>query len=246
MTGVCSVCWDGLAPWRGPICDRCGLPLASGQFGESTAQCGSCRRDAFDFDCARCLGAYRGLLRAAILQMKFQHRERLGIKLGKLLGDPCLSLFETAGDGAWVIVPVPLHRTRHRERGFNQAGLLALGLRRALARTGKVPLPAIDRQTLVKTRATPPQTGLSVAARRENVRGAFAVAIPERVRGRTAILVDDVMTTGATLSACALALKHAGARQVLGLTLARATPQFTEPREEWVPADIDDSVPSQP
>jgi predicted amidophosphoribosyltransferase len=81
---------------------------------------------------------------------------------------------------------------------------------------------------LRRKRATPPQTGLSVAARRENPRGAFEVVKPEEVRGRGIVLVDDVMTTGATLSACARALKRAGAGRVLGLTLARATPQFPD------------------
>jgi predicted amidophosphoribosyltransferase len=81
---------------------------------------------------------------------------------------------------------------------------------------------------LRRKRATPPQTGLTVAARRENLRGAFEVAKPEEVQGRGVVLVDDVMTTGATLSACALALKRAGAAQVMGLALARATPQFPD------------------
>jgi predicted amidophosphoribosyltransferase len=86
----------------------------------------------------------------------------------------------------------------------------------------------LESRALKKTRATPPQAGLSRAARRENVRGVFVVTAPERVRARTLILVDDVMTTGATLSACAAELRRAGASEVLGLTLARATPQFPD------------------
>lgn len=89
-------------------------------------------------------------------------------------------------------------------------------------------MPQIANACLRRKRATPPQTGLSVAARRENLRGAFEVIMPDAVRGRAIVLLDDVMTTGATLSACSRALKRAGAAQVMGLTLARATPQFPD------------------
>ena len=88
--------------------------------------------------------------------------------------------------------------------------------------------PQVAKACLRRLHATTPQTGLSVAARRENLRGAFEVVKPHQVRGREVVLVDDVMTTGATLSACARALKHAGAARVMGLTLARATPQFPD------------------
>ena len=125
-----------------------------------------------------------------------------------------------------VLVPVPLHSSRQRERGFNQAELLARGLSGLLRKTGKG--PRLETHCLRRTRSTPPQTGLSLAARRENVRGVFAVDHPEVVRDLEAVLVDDVMTTGATLSACAAALKHAGATRVCALTLARATPQFPD------------------
>ena len=125
-----------------------------------------------------------------------------------------------------VLVPVPLHPSRQRERGFNQAELLARGLAGSLREAGKG--PRLETRCLRRTRPTPPQTGLSLAARRENVRGVFAVDHPEVVRDLEAVLVDDVMTTGATLSACAAALKRAGATRVWALTLARATPQFPD------------------
>jgi predicted amidophosphoribosyltransferase len=95
----------------------------------------------------------------------------------------------------------------------------------------------VETNCLTRIRATVPQTGLSLAERRENVQGAFAVERPERIRGRTVVLIDDVMTTGATLSACAIALKRAGASRVLALTLARAAPQFP---------DFSDSAPRIP
>ena len=139
--------------------------------------------------------------------------------------------------GTALVVPAPLHPSRKRERGFNQAELLARGLVRKLGRSGGKPGPRVETNCLTRIRATVPQTGLSLAARRENVQGAFAVERPERIRGRTIVLIDDVMTTGATLSACAIALKRAGASRVLALTLARAAPQFP---------DFSDSVPRIP
>lgn len=114
-----------------------------------------------------------------------------------------------------VIVPVPLHRERLRWRGFNQAVPLA----RALGAAGDRP---VDPFALVRSRATPPQVGLDAGSRRRNVRGAFVVRSADRIRGRRVLLVDDVMTTGATIDACARALRAAGARQVDALVLARA------------------------
>lgn len=189
-------------------------------------ECGECRKSPAAFDKARSFGIYTGNLRRVILHMKFGRQERLGKRLGELLAGPWDSLPELRERDAPVIVPVPLHPSRQRERGFNQAELLAAGLVRAL-RKGGAEL-RVAKGGLRRKRATPPQTGLSLAARRENLRGAFEVSHPEQIRGRSVVLIDDVMTTGATLSACARALKRAGAERVFGLTLARATPQFPD------------------
>jgi ComF family protein len=176
-----------------------------------------------EFDLARSYGLYAGNLRKAILHLKFRGREYLGRRLGALLARPWEALPEP--DSA-LVAPVPLHPSRGRERGFNQAELLARGLVRNLRKEGKLRGLRLVVGSLQCIRATVPQVGLSVSGRRENVSGAFSVGRPEDVRNRTVVVVDDVMTTGATLSACAAALKRAGAARVLALSLARATPQF--------------------
>ncbi len=127
-----------------------------------------------------------------------------------------------------MLIPVPLHRSRERERGFNQANVIARGLIGKLARIRGGKKVKVESGSLRKVRATPQQAGLSFRARQENVRGVFEVDRSERIRDVVTVLVDDVMTTGATLSACARTLKRAGARRVIALTLARATPQFPD------------------
>ena len=241
-SGISGACWASLEPWNGAACARCGLPFASdapfeADAGDSTslpasALCSSCRTEEYDFDLARSYGLYRGRLRAAILQLKFHGYERMGGRLGALL-----ALLWRGLEGAVVfaeseettlIVPVPLHRSRRRERGFNQAELLARGLAGALTGMPSAadrPAPRVESRGLYRNRGTAPQTGLSLSVRQGNVRGAFVVDSPERFRERAVVLVDDVMTTGATASACAAALKRAGARQVVVLTLARVSPQ---------------------
>lgn len=241
LIDICRNCWIHLEPWAGAACAHCGLPFASQRaLDSSDAVCPQCRAEEFHFDLARSYGLYAGGLRAAILQLKFRRRERLGKRLGELLSLTWNPLVENRAGAPPVLVPVPLHSSRRRERGFNQAELLARGLIRKLARTGAAPCPRIETRCLYRTRATPPQTGLSLHQRKENVRDVFAVARPERIRDRVVILVDDVMTTGATLSAAAGVLKKAGALQVLGLTLARATPQFPDPDAAEPRQTIDD------
>lgn len=208
------------------------------------AQCAQCRAEEFSFHRARTFNIYRGPLRALTLQLKFQRRERLGVRLGSLLGSAWDSLTAGVENDRPIIVPVPLHASRQRQRGFNQAALLAEGLRRHLA--GTCGGSGVDTRALLRTRPTPPQTGLSFSARRENVRGVFSVAEPDRVRARTVVLVDDVMTTGATLSSCAAALIAAGARQVLALTLARATPEFPDLGIPGRASEVDDFRSGQP
>ncbi|HME01314.1 MAG TPA: ComF family protein [Terriglobia bacterium] len=235
MVGICRTCWAGLSPWTGATCEQCGEPLASDVASPTTPEagellCGACRRGDHKFDRAASYGLYRGDLRAVILQLKFGHRERLGERLGALLVPVWLRVVppEMVASEPPLIMPIPLHPSRQRERGFDQAQLVASGLVRALRRDPETRALRVATHCLRRTRATAPQSGLSLVARRENVRGVFAVTEPKRVRDRVVVLVDDVMTTGATLSACAASLKGAGARRVLALTLARATPEFPD------------------
>jgi len=224
---VCSACWSELQPWSGPACARCGVPFASDRALDAAEPlCADCRQGAFQFDAARTFGLYRGRLRQAILHLKFRPRERWGKRLGGLLAQTWQANQEVFEGDRFLVVPVPLHRGRQRERGYNQAETLARGL--IAARGGEKGALRLEAHCLKKTRATPPQTGLSPAERRENVRGAFAVSPSVQITGLAVVLIDDVMTTGATLSACAASLKGAGARRVVSLTLARATPQFPD------------------
>lgn len=189
------------------------------------ALCAACRNETWDFDLARNYGVYNSPLRELILELKFRRRERWGPRLGSLLACLWPAVSSRLPQEQPLLIPVPLHPARQRERGFNQAELLARGLRAAIRLSGAQP-PTIDSRYVRRVIATRPQSGLSHRARFENLRGAFVVDRSGRLRSRPVVLIDDVMTTGATVSACARALKKAGASQVLVLTLARATPQF--------------------
>jgi len=203
---LCEACWAGLPRHRGSCC-RCGVPLLPG----GTA-CGRCRRGLSPFSAGASLGPYEGALRVAVHELKYRSRRRVAGRMSEaMLGDPSVRAVLA---GASVLVPVPLHPRRKRKRGFNQSELLA----EELARRAGLGIAA---GALVRRTDTPPQTGLSAAARRANVSGAFAVRRRPQVSGRAVVLVDDVLTTGATASACARALLAAGAREVRLLTVAR-------------------------
>jgi ComF family protein len=208
---ICADCWESVQPYEGAECTRCGYflqrPVAPGG-----VLCGLCRRGAFAFDQARSFGWYDKVLRGLIQGLKFDGFLPLARPLAGYLAT---ALDRMQGAAFDLILPVPLHTRRERQRGFNQAALLAKELARACA----IPVGSKD---CVRVRDTPPQTGLRAAARRKNVTGAFAVPRPEPVRDLRVLLVDDVLTTGATASACAGALQDAGARSVSVLTLARA------------------------
>jgi ComF family protein len=158
------------------------------------------------------LGPYEGSLKAAIHEFKYRARRRVAGRLAEeLLASESVGLVLRGGE---VLVPVPLHPRRHHERGFNQAELLALEIAQ---RTGIAAAPG----ALVRRKDTKPQAGLSAAGRRLNVAGAFAVRRRTQIAGRVVVVVDDVLTTGATAQACARALQDGGAAEVRLLAAAR-------------------------
>jgi ComF family protein len=158
------------------------------------------------------VGPYVGALRLLVHELKFRGRRRVATLLAEALVEDPASAGTLTTEG--VLVPVPLHPRRRRARGFNQSEVLAEAIGR---RCGLIVAPA----ALVRRKETAAQTGLSAAARRANVAGAFAVRRRAQIAGRVVVLVDDVVTTGATARACARALRQAGATEVRLLTVAR-------------------------
>jgi ComF family protein len=175
--------------------------------------CAECQDVASSIDGIRAYAFHREQLREAIHQFKYEGLTALAPPLGALMTEGWESL-APEGVQIEVIVPVPLHPTRLRKRGYNQAALLAQELGRALER------PVIE-DVLARTKATVPQVGLSSRDRQANVEGAFTCA-DNRLAGNLVLLIDDVYTTGSTLEAAALALREGGAASVWAYTLARA------------------------
>lgn len=240
---LCGPCWGTIVRIGPPWCDRCGLPLLtasiagaanrglSAGWGSAGAMsrppqlnsrsagamagphtCGSCRRRPPHFDYARAAAGYHGVLREALHAFKFGGCRALAAPLGDLVVE---TLADRLPDGApSLLLPVPLHPRRERERGFNQAALLA-------RRIGRARGWPVREDVLARMVATPSQTELNAAARRANVRSAFRLRRPAAVEGRRVVLVDDVLTTGATLSECARSLRRAGAVSVGAVTVAR-------------------------
>jgi ComF family protein len=202
---VCDGCWRSILPITPPICERCGGPLLTWR-QQAPELCTRCRRLHPIVTRARAIGAYDGALRSIVHALKYDGRRSLAVRLGAMMRDRGADVLRDAD----YVIPVPLHHSRRRQRGFNQAADLARQLR----------VPVLT--ALRRTRATATQTDLPAARRHRNVRGAFAPARAAAAVGdRVVVLVDDVCTTGATLEACARVLKEAGAADVRALTAAR-------------------------
>ncbi|MFZ5775208.1 MAG: ComF family protein [Thermodesulfobacteriota bacterium] len=207
----CPECAATIRLVHSPLCSCCGTPFPKSAPGDHC--CGDCLTKKRFVSRVRSVALYQEPLRQAIHACKYKG-EGAGLASFRLLKEMNP---HTAGDWprADCIVPVPLHVRRLQERGFNQAMLLA----RALFPRDK----RIDPRLLSRPVWTEPQTSFDGEARRKNLKNAFSAPRPELVRGRSILLVDDVYTTGTTINECARCLKKAGAREVLALTLARAT-----------------------
>jgi ComF family protein len=201
-----------------PLCAQCGRPIVSSAVREGISQplCHLCRTGVYAFDYARSFGAYTPRMSHAILLLKYGNVVPLGAWFARRLVG--LAQSQPLDFGVDVVVPVPLDRGRRRERGYNQAELIAKPLARLLG----IPFRSY---LLVRTRPRPNQLRLTRRERWETVRGAYATLKGAQVDKLRVLLVDDVFTTGATLDACSRALKGAGAARVVGLTVARALPQ---------------------
>ena len=210
----CLACWQSLS-WLGePCCARCGLPFEYGSPSEER-ECGACLADPPRFERLRSAVAYGETARKVALKLKYGGRPSVAETLARFIArhlSPC----DAARASASILVPVPLHRWRIWKRGYNQAALIATALS---ARSG---IPA-ELDVLRRIKPTPALRGLNRRERALAVRGAFAVdeAGRERVKGKVAILVDDVFTSGATADACARALRRAGAERVEMVCWAR-------------------------
>ncbi|HTQ13947.1 MAG TPA: ComF family protein [Rhizomicrobium sp.] len=206
---LCPACWSEIAFLDGPACARCGAPFEVDP-GPGTL-CAACHAEPPAFDRALSVLRYDDAGKKPILALKRADRHDLVPAFARWLERAGRELVAEAD----VLMPVPLHRRRLWQRRYNQAALLAHRISRLTSKP-------VDALALVRIKPTPSQGEMpSAKARRRNVRGAFKVARPQAVRGRNVLLVDDVLTTGATASACARALKRAGARSVNVLTVAR-------------------------
>jgi ComF family protein len=228
---ICEACLASFVPVPKPACDVCGRPLpafanepASVQNEGRALLCQACRDKTYAFERARSFAVYEGALVQAILLLKYEQIDPPGAWFAKRLAEVVKE--QGRALAADVVVPVPLHRQRERERGYNQAALLSKPLAKRLGLPHKAVL-------LMRTRARPEKQILTLEERWESVRGAFATRRGSQVDNLRVLLLDDVLTTGATLDACARALLEAGAKSVVGLTVARAARNPLPSSSEW-------------
>ena len=214
---ICPECLASFVPIGEPMCQCCGRPfpaIVAEHTGAPLPLCRLCRENTFAFERARSFGVYDTALHNAILLLKYEELTRLGDWFAERLAE--VAAREAELFKADVVVPVPLHPARQRERGYNQAELIARPLAKRLGIKQGAYL-------LMRTRPRPARLVLSRKEHWESVRGAYATRKGLRVDKLRVLLIDDVMTTGATLDACSRALKQAGAASVVGLTVARVT-----------------------
>jgi ComF family protein len=210
-----------MRPIAGALCSVCGERLVtpfivSAEPGESL--CGLCQKLRPPYLRAMAYGSYDGGLRELIHLLKYEKVRPAANVLGRMLAEIIAELEPAFGEAPVLVVPVPLHASVKRQRGFNQSELIA---RAAVKQSYVSNHLELDSDLLERRRITQSQIGLSRHQRRENIRGAFTVSKPEKIAGREVLLIDDVFTTGTTVSECARILRRAGASKVFVATAAR-------------------------
>ena len=223
---MCEDCLGAIRPIAGGLCAICGerlvSPLAFAAEGSSAeageVRCGLCRRLEPPYIKATAYGSYESGLRELIHLLKYNQVRTAANVLGRMLAEAIEDLQPLFAGEEIVVVPVPLHAGKLRQRGFNQSELIT---RAALKLTPAPTRFQLNPAVLERQRETKSQIGLSRHQRRENIRGAFVVAKPAELDGREILLVDDVFTTGTTVSECARILRRAGAAKVFVATVAR-------------------------
>lgn len=218
---VCSSCLESIEPILRPRCNVCGDLLASAVAAFGDARCPVCAIEEPAFERAVNYGAYSGVLRQLIHLLKYERVRSAANPLGRFAAQACLQLEGDIDVEELLLIPVPTHKLRMRSRGFNQAELIARvaqrGMEHAIGRR-----LTLDLTSLLRVRFAESQVALSAEERRQQIRGAFKVTSRDRVKGREILLMDDVLTTGATASECARELRQAGASRVWVVTPARA------------------------
>jgi len=224
------VCPDCLAQIHAISCEVCAIcgesiatPYALGVQPEKLL-CGACRQDKPPFAKAVAYGSYNGNLRELIHLLKYEHVKPVAQVLGDMLAEAIERIKDALPVEGVVVVPVPLHKSKRRQRAFNQAEMIAraaLDLLKKKDGNAGVQTWIVNKKALVRCRATQSQIGLTRAQRLENMRGAFAAAHSKAVQNRTVLLIDDVVTTGTTVAECARILRKAGASKVYVASVAR-------------------------
>jgi ComF family protein len=207
---VCLECWNKIKRNIPPFCSCCGRGLDKAEAIEST--CSLCRKKKLYFDAAFSPCAYTGIIKELIHEFKYKNKDYLGLTLSRPMIE-FMKEYNLPINEIDFIIPVPLHKTRLREREFNQSEVLSLHIAKEFKKD-------VLNDVLARNRYTKTQTDLEINERMSNVEGSFSVVNNQCIKGRNFLLIDDMFTTGATSSEAALTLKRAGANKVFVLTLA--------------------------
>jgi ComF family protein len=229
---VCPECLASAEPIRGKVCSICGERVLSSYAicdDDGLLRCPVCRRADRPFERAVAYGSYEGALRELVHLLKYNGVRPAANVLGRMLAEAVAGLEPSFEQPAVLVVPVPLFKGKRRQRGFNQAEMIAQAALKAYPAARRLELAA---DVLVRARETHSQIGLTSHQRRENLRGAFQVARAQEVTGREVLLVDDVYTTGTTATECARVLRRAGASKVWVATVARTLKLASKHTEE--------------